>query len=334
MRAVPFLRVSFLRKALSVMVILDLVTFVWFLADARGAALDSGRTLNWFADWASRPTLTALVAAIGTIAALLFARRPGRILEGVVALAALVFLSTAHAQVFGSPWRHMYFSGLSLLGWLAGLEISRRQGVPSDESYACTGTIALLGAAYLNGGVSKVVYGGVQWMSGLPIRALVVGQDGLVQDGVASMYRSWVATTPGVAAAFSVLTIIVELAGPLMIAGPRARRLVAMGLIVMHTNIYILTGILYIQSIALLALFGMVSDADLEDAPARVAPPVLHNRTFFRVAVLLAFCAVLAITHQGRRYGQLHGPTPIPIRAPAPAIEAPGAVPPAHPPDP
>src|SRR2546429_612054 len=82
--------------------------------------------------------------------ALAFARGAGRLVAGLVPFIALMLLSSVHARLFGSPWRHLYYSGLCLFGWLMGLMVSRVGGRPSDESYARIGSLALLGAAYLN----------------------------------------------------------------------------------------------------------------------------------------------------------------------------------------
>ena len=80
-----------------------------------------------------------------------------------------------------------------------GLELGRHRGAATDESLARIGSIALLGAAYLNAGISKLAFGGIDWLSGLPIQAVVVGQDGLVADSILSSYRTWVAETPAAA---------------------------------------------------------------------------------------------------------------------------------------
>lgn len=241
---------------------------------------------------------------IGSVAAVRFGRRAGRVVDGVVALVALTLLSTAHAELFGSPWRHLFYSGLCLSGWLVGLLYSRRRGVPTDEWFARTGAIALLSAAYLNAGISKLVYGGGEWVSALPIQSVVVGQDGLVADGIASMYRTWVVTTPVAAIAFSVATVAFELAAPLMLLGARARLIVAAGLFAMHTNIYVLTDILYWESMVVLALFGLSRDppAQRELGEVRMARPA--PGAYVAAAVLIALCAIVAIGHQARRHAR------------------------------
>jgi hypothetical protein len=299
--------VSVLRTGLAAVVVVDLLSLFFFLGDARTIALANGITLNTFSDLGSRTAVRAVVVLIGVAGAVAFSRRPGCLWQGALALGALTLLSTVHAQLFGSPWRHLYYSGLCLSGWLLGLVVSRRRGDAADESYARIGSIALLGAAYLNAGVSKIVYGGVDWLSGTPIQAVIIGQDGLVADGVLSTYRSWVVMTPAVASLFSVATLGFELAGPLMLAGRRTRVCVALGLFAMHANIYVLTGILYWESMVFLLLFGLSADGPgsetlLEPAAARR----FQDRWFTASVALLAVCAVLAISHQGWRYAHFH----------------------------
>jgi uncharacterized membrane protein YphA (DoxX/SURF4 family) len=207
-------------------------------------------------------------------------------------LGVLTVLSTAHTQLSGSPFRHLFFSGLCLAGWLVGLGVQRQRGAPEDESLARVGSIALLGAAYLSSGLSKLVYGGNEWLSGLPLQAAILGQQGLVPDGWASVGRSWVVATPAATSFLSFTTVGLELAGPLMLVGPRLRRSVALGLSAMHLNIYVLTAhILYWESIVLLIVFGpprrassrsarwSQSDARRGAMPiARPPPPVSPRR--------------------------------------------------------
>src|SRR5262249_34135654 len=133
---------------------IDLLSLVHFIQLAR-----AGASPGAFAGLLSQTPITVAIAGFGTAAAISFARGPGRIASGGTTLVALGLLSSVHAQLFGSPWRHLYYSGLCLAGWIAGQVVARRRGRPADESFARTGALALLGAAYLNAGVSKVVFG-------------------------------------------------------------------------------------------------------------------------------------------------------------------------------
>ena len=303
---------SSLRVILAAVVAVDLLMFHSFLGDARADALAAGVPLDAFSEFLSRPVVTAAIVLVGIAAVVGFGRRSGRLWQGLLALAALTLLSTAHTQLFGSPWRHLFFSGLCLTGWLLGLAFARFQGPPMQESYACTGSIALLGAAYLNSGISKLVYGGLTWISGLPVQSAIVAQSGLVSDGIASAYAFWVATMPAVAGVFSTATVIFELAGPLMLVGRKTRLCVALGLFGMHANIYVLTShILYWESMVLLLSFGLSSHpAYSESASDTTVALRAYDRRFTAAVLLLAVCAVFAIGHQARRFHGDRGKAP------------------------
>lgn len=300
-----------LRLVLAGVVVADLLSFYGFLTDARADALARGVPLGAFTDLLSRSLVCVPVILVGLAASIAFAARPARLWEGLLALGALTLLSTAHAQLFGSPWRHLFYSGLCLAGWLLGLAVSRRRGAPMDESYARTGAIALLGAAYCNAGISKLVYGSTDWISAVPIQSVIVGQDGLVADGPLSIYRSWIVNTPAAGIAFSVATVGFELAGPLMLLGRRWRLAVAAGLFAMHANIFVLTAILYWESMLLLAAFGLSPDARSSDTvPATAGAHRPRHRLYAATAAMLALCAVVAIARQARRYARTHQPRP------------------------
>lgn len=312
-------RHPWLRRALAAVVAADLVSFYFALAEARVIAAEHGgfTLLN---ELASGVPVRGVVIAIGVVAAAAFGLRPGRLWAGAVSLVALAMLSTVHAQLFGGPWRHLYFSGVCLLGWLLGLLVSRRRGMPHDESWARMGSIALLGATYLSAGLSKLVYGGLDWMTGLPIQAVVVSQDGMIPDGVIlTTYRLWVVETTALAQLLTIATVVLELGAALMVVGRVPRAVVALGLFAMHANIYLLTAILYWEAMVLLLLFGLSPDSPQMKAESASATP---SRAFAAVAALLALCAALAVGHQGRRHALAESaraagqariePTPVP----------------------
>jgi len=297
-------RAPLLRAAVAAVAAIDLLSFVYFLRMARGAAGEAA--IGTFADLLSRTPIAFAVAAAGVVAAISFARVPGRIAAGAIALGALALLSTAHAQLFGSPWRHLYYSGLCLAGWLAGLLAARRHA-PGDESYARTGALALLGAAYLNAGISKLVFGGGDWATSVPIQAAIIGQDGLVSGGLLHAYRILVVETPSLAAALSVATVVFELAGPFMIAGRRLQLLVAGGLIAMHFNILLLTGeILYWEAMLFLGLFALAPDDTAAGAKTGPASRPFAGALFAPAAAVLVVLSALGISHQAARYRQLN----------------------------
>lgn len=316
-----------LRLLLGVVAAIDLASFVFVLADARAAALAAGTALDPFTALVSRPVVSALLAALGIIGALRFAARADRPLAGLVALLALAALSTAHAHAYGSPWRHLYYSGLGLAGWVLGLVVSRRRGAPGDESFARAGSLALIGAAYFNAGLSKLVFGGGEWLSGVTIQAIIVAQDGLAVESAMGGYRDLVLRTPPLVSLFSIATVLFELAGPLMLLGRWPRRVVAGGLLAMHLNIYLLTHILYWEPMLFLVAFGLSADPPAPPLPAAARAGRRRPVVVALAVVALALWAAAGIVHQGRRYAQRQAahaaarqpPTPVSVR-PTPAL--------------
>ncbi len=309
-----------LRLALAVVVAVDIASYFFFIGEARAAALGRGAFLGGFVDLLSHPLTSASIVAIGLVSAVAFARRAGQLSAGAISLVSLSLLSAVHGQLFGSPWRHLYFSGVCLAGWLVGLLYCRLRGAPRDESYARVGAIALLGAAYLNSGISKLVYGGLEWLSGTPVQAAIVAQEGLVVGGIIGSFRAW-ATTPEVAMFFSVATVALELSGPLMLVGRRTRAAVAMGLAAMHLTIWLLTGVIvYWESIVLLLVFGLSVDQPLR------SPAGSRSARFAAAVVLLSLWALAAIGHQVWRFADsreiLHVGAAMPqVAEPAPTAE-------------
>lgn len=291
------------RLVLALVVLVDLLSFPLFIGDARSTALAAGRDLETLLRHSSSLPLVWAVSGCGIVGVIAFARRAGGIASGLVALVALGLLSSIHARLFGSPWRHLYFSGVCLAGWLLGLWVARQRGSEEKESFARIGSIALLGAAYFNSGLSKMIYGGPEWLSGHTIQFVVLGQDGLVADDLLSSFRSWVANTPKVAMIFSISTVGFEVAGPLMLVGRKTRALVALGLIGMHTLIYLLTHIIYWESMVLLALLGLSRDTPAAEGTGDpVFPTLFRDRRFVVITAFLVMCAILAVGHQRQRF--------------------------------
>jgi hypothetical protein len=313
-------RAPLLRIVIAAVVAIDLLSLVQFVRVAR-----AGATAGPLVGLLSETPVAAAIAAVGVAAAISFARGRGCTACGATALVALTLLSSVHARLFGSPWRHLYYSGLCLAGWVVGLVVARRPGASANESYARTGALALLGAAYLNAGISKLVFGGADWATNLPIQATIIGQDGLVPGGIVAAYRLLVVQTPPLAAAFSVLTVAFELAGPFMLVGRRTRWLVAGGLFGMHVNILLLTGeILYWEAMLFLAVFAVVPDDGEVTAATPMGRP-LGGMLFVPAVVLLVLASALGIRHQAGRFRQRYHqtadvPAPPPPAAPLPPL--------------
>lgn len=298
-----------LRRALAAVVAFDLLCFVAFVPAAAERAAAAGIEAPAWAGLSTSPVALVAAVAIGLFAAARFARR-GSIAGGAVALVILGLLSHAHAALDGSPWRHLYYSGLCLLGWLVGAAYARARARGDEPRHAIAGATALLGAAYFSAGLSKLVFSGPDWLAGETLRHAVVAQDGLVGAGTLHALRVAVVERPGVAAALATATVAVELAGAALLAGPRVRAAAAAGLVAMHAAIFVLTGIAYVESVALLVLFGWPRRAE-PTAPSEAPGP----RATAIVGAALGLAATAAIVHQGLAAAEAPGPAAI-VQAP------------------
>ena len=273
-----------LRVTIAVLVALDLLTLL-FQPTPPAPAMGS------LAAWLWQPAARAAVVVLGAGAAARFARAPGRLWSGTVALLSIGVCATLLADAAGTPPRNLYFSGLCLFGWLCGLAVKR-----DDESLAASGAIGLLGAAYCSAGLSKLAYSGPLWLSGVPVQAVVVSQDGLVNDGALGAIRVFVAESPGLSGVLATLAVALELAGPALLTFSWPRAVVATGLIAMHCAILALGGIAYISPMVLL-LAVMATPPPLSAALA-IPRWLQSRRSAGLVLLVLVLLATLAVWRQ------------------------------------
>ena len=243
---------------------------------------------------------------IGLAAVFAFGRRAGRFWEGLLALGALVFsirrTDAVRLPVAASVLQRCMHDGLA-----HRLAARRRRGA-ADEAWARIGCTALLGATYFNSGISKLVYGGSTWLSGLPVQAAIVGQSGMVtRDSPTPTDHGWWRPRSGEPPLHA--TVAFELSGPLMLVGRRLRLCVALGLVAMHANIYFLTmHILYWQSMVLLLAVALSPDPTplrVHRRPRDFWPMIAGIASRRRLAV----CASVAIAHQAVRFACRHAVT-------------------------
>lgn len=302
------------RWILAAVVVFDLLSFFVFIPAAERRALAASVEIpTWVSLVATLPGRAALVA-VGLAGVVAFATRRASIAGGALALLALGLLSHAHTALNGAPWRHLFYSGLCLLGWLAGLVFARRRGHADDQRHAVAGMTALLGAAYFNAGLSKLVFGGVDWLAGETLRHAVVAQDGLVGAGPLHALRMLVVDRPSIAAALATATVAFELGGLLFLVGPRVRAAFAAGLVLMHLSILVLTGIAYVESMVLLLLFVLPLVPSTDDSALTAPAP----RGTLIAAFGLGLVAAAAIARQGLDLADAARPdalVPAPTRA-------------------
>ncbi len=248
-----------IRIGIAIVVAFDLLQLSVLIPGAREARALAGRDTSSLLGLLSAPVLTWALALGGLALTARMALAPGRWRAGLGALAVLGTLVSVHGALFGAVNHHLYFSGLTLLGWIAGQVWAQRRGTPGDESWAYAGALASLGACYFNAGISKLLYSGADWINSANLRAVVLVQHGLIEDGsLFGAFRAWVVESPGLAWTLAALTVVIELAGPLLLAPPVWRALLAVALVLMHLTILVLTDvILYIEAMYLLVLLGI-----------------------------------------------------------------------------
>lgn len=198
------------------------------------------------------------VASIGC--ALSLAWRPRQwwwMLGSLAALAVLVHGAQA-AQGFTDDATMQHAA--MLFGWCAG-GLASRWIAPSTEGaggehgdwglrMAALGAIAGIALSYFDAGIAKLHYG-EGWVDPSLLRLVIVEHAPLDDPGSLAL---WVAETPWVAMAGSVFTLVVELAAPLLLLGGRLRTVTALGLVLWHLALFVLTGILFVDGALLLVL--------------------------------------------------------------------------------
>lgn len=270
------------------------IGFVAQVASERGSALPA------FLGPLAGPWHWLLVLAVWA-GCLVFARGRSTLRAGAVMLGAMALLSYVHAAQFGSPWRHLFHSGGCVLGWMAGAAWARRSGAQASEAEAAAswGALGVLGAAYTSAGVSKFLFGGQAWASGLTLQAALLGQMGDAANGWRGALRAWCLAQPLAVQALTWGTLVWELAGLGLLGPAWLRRVVGVGLAAMHLTIFALTEIGYPTSMFLLLTLGWrgASAAALPVALGSIPPS-----TRWATGALLALATAGGMAWQRQRY--------------------------------
>jgi hypothetical protein len=221
---------------------------------------ESVRMAPWLLAFARRPELVLAVVAIVVGALLSFALDRRSMTAGLVAFVGLGLLSTALTAVQGAASRNFYVGGAALLGWLCGeaLELRRaRSGAPvARSSLAEAGAAGTFAATYFCASVSKLLEGGGSWLSPGTLQSLVLAHAPVSGDSLASSYSRLVASSPGLASAFAAATLTIQVLAPAWLLGPRLRMAWGMLFVGFHINVFVLTGIPYVESCYIAALFS------------------------------------------------------------------------------
>ncbi len=267
-----------LRAGLAVIVVSNLVgaaSDVW--QDQRGP-WSHPLAPDWLLNLGGSPLVAVLLVA-GTAAMVQFARKPGQLAAGALALAAMALLVEADGALNEGPKRHFFAPGLALLGWLAGLAfarlLARHSGrtraelVAWQEIHAEMGAVAALAGNYVDAVASKLWHVGPGWANDTTLRAVILAHHPLGDGSLAGQYAHAVAGSAVASQVLSIATLFVQGGACLMLLGPRWRLAAGLAVFAFHCNVDLLAGIGYGPARTLLLLFCLPWP--------QVLPRVLHR---------------------------------------------------------
>lgn len=265
-----------LRAVLAGVLTFDLASLVgWLYVRPAGPESDPGAArfvLALGGTW----LVPALVATAGAAAALRFARRTRALGAGVVALAAHGALVESLAAVRGAHWHNYYSVAAALTGWLVVLALhpAGEAGGPDDEveRLAEHGAAAGLAATYVCAFTSKLLASGASWLSPASLRALLVGQTGLVGRGLGADVARAVVSSSALATALLAFVAAAQLSALAYPFRARARTAVGTALLAFHLGAFAVTPLIYFEAVALLLAFSYPWPALLRRARGRPSP--------------------------------------------------------------
>ncbi len=255
---------ALLRGGLAVIVVSNLLGVaadVW--QDQRGP-WSHPQAPDWLLALGGSP-LVAVLLALGIAAIVQFARKPGQLAWGALALAAMALLVEADGALNEGPKRHFFAPGLALLGWLVGLAFARGLTARSDrpqaelrpwqEAFAEMGAVAALAGNYCDAVTSKMLHVGPGWANDTTLRAVVLTHHPLGDASLAGQYAHFVAGSAATSQVLSAATLFVQGGACLMLLGPRWRLLAGLAVFGFHCNVELLAGIGYGPARTLMLLF-------------------------------------------------------------------------------
>jgi hypothetical protein len=249
---------SGLRIGLAVILAFDAVVVVTAIANATPGAesIDAPWLLAIAGRWELALPLVAVV--IGALAFFAIERRP--LAAGLVAFVGFGLLSTALTALQGAASRNFYVGGATLLGWLCGeaIEIRRAQrNVPvARGSLAEAGATGTFAATYFCAAVSKLLEGGGDWLAPGTLQSLAMAHAPVSGNSLVTGYARLVASSQGLASGFAAVTLMIQLLAPVWLLGSRLRMAWGLLFVGFHINVFVLTGIPYVESCYIAALFS------------------------------------------------------------------------------
>ncbi|APR79813.1 Hypothetical protein A7982_05160 [Minicystis rosea] len=263
------------------------------------------------------PERVAPLALVTLFALHRFAASAAAIGPGIVALASLALLCETHAALIEGPMRIFFATGATLVGWLAGLGYARLLGHRRDdgesERLAEMGAVAALCATYAGAIISKLWVAGFSWADAQSLRALIFSQRGILERSPFDVYALTVASQPSLAWALAAFTMVIQLGALIYPLSRRTRAICGTLLLGFHINVWMLTPILFTESMILLVAFsypwprwigrlGAPAAAPATEAPSRAR---IHEATLRAAAFVLVLAGIAALLPV-RTYTSLH----------------------------
>ena len=313
-----------LRAGLGVIGSLDAVVLAWQVHRTARNDLSHPFAPDFLLALHDRPMVLALIAGVAIAGFVAFAWRRSPIASGVLAIVALAVLSESHAALVGGPARTFYTVGAVTSGWLFGLAYARgvttgdlRVRTPGEERLAELGAVGVFAATYVGAGTSKLLLGGVEWTDANHLRAIVVSQHPVADHSILGRYADAVANHGGLAVAFGLAALVVQLGAFMLLVSPLTRTLWTVAILGFHLNTLLLLHIIYPEAFAIAVLFGfpwprIVARLRRIEPRATVEPPTAPasaqaaRRTLTAALVLIAALAGLGALPVVRRYTAEH----------------------------
>ena len=243
-----------LRIGLAAVAVLSAVSL---LVELAGSIHATGRSdaPTWLVSIAESSGLRTMLGLVVAAGAGLLARGRRVLLGGLLVVGALGLLAEARAARFGGPFRADFFSGLAVLGWTLGYVFGTGKRA-ARERWAELGAVSLLAAAYVSAGLGKLLGAGPAWAEADTLRAVILSHAEVADQGWARPGVSWVVDHPGLARAFGIATLVVQLGAVVLVLGRRWRAVAGVGLIGFHAGVFWLTGIGYWPPVLLVGLLA------------------------------------------------------------------------------
>ncbi len=262
------------------------------------------------------PFALAALVALALVGFAALATRRAVIAGSLAGVVALAILEESHAALVGGPMRNYFFSGALTLGWAFGTLYARgisgrvlSQPVAGEERLAEMGSVGVLAATYTGAAVSKLLASGAGWLDPNHLRAIIVAQHRVGDASVLGRMAAVVVDHGVVAMSLEIATLVVQLGAILLVVSARSRVVWSAALLGFHLSVALLTGLVYLEAMVLVLLFGFPWPA-VPRRPRTPDAPLVVVRSPRRVLVVastaIALVAALAALPPVRGYTAMH----------------------------